>query len=80
MVLWVEPELNQEMVCPVLTERQTSYGDVKCRITFLFHWKFHVHVYGPQFRWKLNQYNDFVKVIQDSTAYFHLLKFNIHFI
>ena len=38
------------MVCAVLTERQTSDCDVKCRMTFSFQWKFHVQ--GPQLGWK----------------------------
>ena len=42
----VERALNHEVVLAVLTERQISDCDVKCRITFSFKWKF--HVYGPQ--------------------------------
>ena len=33
--IYVEPALNHEMVRAVLTERQTSDCDVKCRITFI---------------------------------------------
>ena len=32
---YVEPALNHEMVRAVLTERQTSDCDVKCRISFI---------------------------------------------
>ena len=46
----VEPALNHEMVRAVLTERQTSDCDVRCRITFSFQWKF--YVYGSQLGWK----------------------------
>ena len=49
-----------EMVCVVLTKRQTSDCDVKCRITFSFQWKF--HIYWPQYRVE-NQYDDFAKVM-----------------
>ena len=37
---------SRDLVRAVLTERQTSDCDVKCRITFSFQWK--VHVYGPR--------------------------------
>ena len=49
-----------EIVLAVLTERQTSDCDVKCRITFSFQWKF--HVYGLQYRVE-DQSDDFVKVM-----------------
>ena len=52
--------VNHEIVRAVLTERQTSDCDIKCRITFSFQWKF--HVYGPQYRVE-NKYDDFVKVM-----------------
>ena len=32
---YVEPALNHEMMRAVLTERQTSDSDVKCRITLI---------------------------------------------
>ena len=32
---YVQPALNHEMVRAILTERQTSDCDVKCRITFI---------------------------------------------
>ena len=51
---------KNEMVRAVLTERQTSDCDVKCRITFSFQWIF--HVYGSQYRVE-NQDDDFVKVM-----------------
>ena len=59
-LIWIELVLNHEMVRAVLTERQTSDCDVRCRITFSFQWKF--HVFGPQYRME-NQYDDFVKVM-----------------
>ena len=68
--------LNHELVRAVLTERLTSDYDVKCPITFSFQWKFHVH--RTQFRVE-NQNDDFVKVMQDSTECFHLLRFYIPF-
>ena len=46
--------------------------DVKCRITLSFQSKF--QVYGPQLG------RDFVKVKIDSTTWFHLFRFYIHFI
>ena len=49
-----------EIVRAVLTERQTSDCDVKCRITSSFQWKF--YVYGPQYRVG-DHYDDFVKVM-----------------
>ena len=60
--------LNHEIVRAVLIERQTSDCNVKCRITFSFEqWTF--HVYGPRYRVE-NQYDDFVKVMQDTTVCF----------
>ena len=60
LYIWVEPVLNHEIVRAVLTERQTSDCDVKCRITFSFQWKF--HIYWPQYRVE-HQYDDFAKVM-----------------
>ena len=62
------------MVRAVRTERQTSDCDVKCRITFSFQWK--IHVYRPHLIRGENQYDDFVKVMQDRTVCFHLFIYN----
>ena len=47
--IFLEPAVNHEMVRAVLTERQTSDCDVKCRKYILVS---EVHVYWHQIRWK----------------------------
>ena len=71
------PALNHEMVCAVLTERQTSDCDIKCCITFSFQRKFYVLRASIRVE---NQYDDFVKVKQDSTSCFDLFRVYINFI
>ena len=68
---YVEPTLNHEMVRAVLTERQTSDCDVKCRITFIKKENYcsrmwnSKHWVGPNFyqfdQWKVNDRLFFIR-------------------
>ena len=63
------------MVLAVLTERQTSDCDVNCRILDS------VEISGIRASIRVEkEYEDFVKVTQDSKACFHLLRLYILFI
>ena len=62
------------MVRAILTERQTSDFDVRCRITFSFQWKF--NVYGPQLGWKTSMILT-VKVEKRKICIFPNLSVNI---
>ena len=69
---------NHKMVHGVLTEHQTSNCDVKCRTYYIL---ISVEVSCIQASIRVeNQYDDLVKVMQDSTGCFHLFRFYIHFI
>ena len=66
---------NHERVRAVLTERQTSDCDVNCRILDS------VEISGIRDSIRVEkEYEDFVKVMQDSMACFHLLRVYILFI